>query len=79
MGKTFAQNYANLFLGEWEEKTLEKCVLKPSVYWRFLDDIFMTLRYVRTCNKKHDMMIACRKLFAELVRRGYSERFLRKD
>ena len=44
MGKKFAPNYANLLLAEWEEKALEKCVLKPSVYmvyWRFLDDIFM--------------------------------------
>ena len=41
MGKKFAPNYANLFLAEWEEKALEKCVLKPSVYWRFLDDFFM--------------------------------------
>ena len=164
MGKKFAPNYANLFLAEWEEKALEKCVLKPSVYWRFLDDIFMIwehskenfykfvkilnthhpsitvkaelswetmhfldtvvykgnrfketgtfdtkvyfkptdtlellhnkshhpnhtfngliksqiLRYVRICNNKQDVMIACRKLFAALVRRGYSERLLRK-
>ena len=41
MGKKFAPNYANLFLAEWEEKALEKYVLKPSVYWRFLDDICM--------------------------------------
>ena len=41
MGKKFAPNYAILFLAEWEEKALEKCVLKPSVYWRFVDDIFM--------------------------------------
>ena len=164
MGKKFAPNYANLLLAEWEEKALEKCVLKPSVYWRFLDDIFMIwehskeefyklvkilythhpsitvtaelssesmhfidtvvykgkdlrrqvhfdtnvyfkptdtlellhkrshhpnhtfkgfiksqiLRYVRICNNKQDVMIACRKLFAALVRRGYSERFLQK-
>ena len=39
MGKKFAPNYANLFLAEGEEKALE-CVLKPSVYWRFLDDIW---------------------------------------
>ena len=32
MGKKFASNYANLFLAEWGEKALEKCVLKPSVY-----------------------------------------------
>ena len=36
------------------------------------------LRYVRICNNKQDVMIACRKFFAALVRRGYSERFLRK-
>ena len=36
------------------------------------------LRYVRICNNKQDVMIACRNLFAALVRRGYSERFLRK-
>ena len=148
------------FLAEWEEKTLAKYVLKPSVYRRFLDNIFMIweqskeefyklvkilnthhcsisveaelssesmhfldtvvyegsrfrtfdtkayfkqtdtlellhkkshhpnhtfkglirsqiLRYVRICNNKQDVMIACRKLFAALVRRGYSERFLR--
>ena len=41
MGKKFAPNYANLFLAEWEEKALKKCVLKSSVYWRFLDDICM--------------------------------------
>ena len=29
MGKEFGPNYANLFLAEWEEKALEKCVLKP--------------------------------------------------
>ena len=33
---------------------------------------------VRICNNKQDVMIACRKLFAALVRRGYSERFLQK-
>ena len=36
------------------------------------------LRYVRIYNIKQDVIIACRKLFAALVRRGYSERFLRK-
>ena len=41
MGKKFAPNYANLFLAEWEEKALAKCTLKPKVFWRFLDDIFI--------------------------------------
>ena len=47
MGKKFAPNYANLFLAEWEEKALEKCVVKPSVYWRFLDDIFMIWEHAK--------------------------------
>ena len=34
-------NYDNLFFGRVGGKALEKCVLKPSVYWRFLDDIFI--------------------------------------
>ena len=33
------------------------------------------LRYVRICNNKQDITIACEKLFAAPVRRGYSERF----
>ena len=36
------------------------------------------LRYVRICNNKQDVMIACRKLLAALVRRGYLERSLQK-
>ena len=36
------------------------------------------LRYVRICNYKQDVIITSRKLFAALVKRGYSERFLRK-
>ena len=36
------------------------------------------LRYVRICNNKQDVIVACRELFAALARRGYSERFLRK-
>ena len=34
--------------------------------------------YVRICNSKQDVTIVCRKLFAALIRRGYSERILRK-
>ena len=36
------------------------------------------LRYVRICNNKQGVMIACTKLFETLVRRGNSERYLRK-
>ena len=37
------------------------------------------LRYVRICNNKQDVMIACRKLFAALVRRGYSNVFCERS
>ena len=47
MGKKFAPNFANLLLAEGEEKALEKGVLKPSVYWRFLDDIFVIWEHFR--------------------------------
>ena len=39
MGKKFAPSYADSFLAEREEKALEKCVLKPSVYWRYFYDL----------------------------------------
>ena len=41
MGRRFAPNYANLFLALWEKAALLKCPLKPDVYLRFLDDIFI--------------------------------------
>ena len=37
------------------------------------------LRYVGIGDNKQDVMIACRKLFAALARRGYLERFFAKD
>ena len=73
MGKKFAQNYANLFLAEWEEKALEKCVLKPSVYWRFLDDIFMIwehsteefYKFVKIVNTHHPSITVKAELSSE--------------
>lgn len=41
MGKKFSPAYANIFMAEWEEGALAKCPLKPLVYKRFLDDIFI--------------------------------------
>ena len=40
MGKKFAPSYANIYMAVWEETALEKCRLKPTHYFRFLDDIF---------------------------------------
>lgn len=41
MGKKFAPSYANIFMAEWETEALKKCYLKPTLYIRFLDDIFI--------------------------------------
>ena len=41
MGKKFAPSYANIFMAEWETEALNKCYLKPSMYLRYLDDIFI--------------------------------------
>ena len=40
MGKRFAPSYANIYMAMWEETALKKCILKPTHYFRFLDDIF---------------------------------------
>lgn len=40
MGKRFAPAYADIFMADWETKALEKCVLKPLHYFRYLDDIW---------------------------------------
>jgi hypothetical protein len=41
MGKKFAPNYANIVLALWESVALSKCPLKPDIFLRFLDDIFI--------------------------------------
>ena len=38
---TSPANYANLFLDRFETKTLENWPLKPIIWLRFIDDIFM--------------------------------------
>ena len=40
MGKKFAPSYANIFMADFETGAMKKCYLKPSTYFRFLDDIF---------------------------------------
>ena len=73
VGKKCAPNYAKLFLAEWEEKALEKCVLKPSVYWRFLDDIFMIwehskedfYKFVKILNTHHPSITVKAELSSE--------------
>ena len=38
---TSPANYANLFMARFETKTLENWPLKPIIWLRFIDDIFM--------------------------------------
>lgn len=40
MGKKFAPAYADIFMAAWETAALEKCVIKPLHYFRYLDDIW---------------------------------------
>ena len=40
MGKKFAPSYANIYMAQWEDTALKKCRLKPTHYYRYLDDIF---------------------------------------
>ena len=41
MGTRMAPQYANLFMGRLEQEFLDSCELKPSLYLRYIDDIFM--------------------------------------
>ena len=41
MGKKFAPSYANLFMAQWENTALEKFYPKPTMYFRYLDDIWI--------------------------------------
>ena len=41
MGTRMAPSYANLFMGNFEQLAIENAPLKPFVWWRYIDDIFM--------------------------------------
>ena len=41
MGTKMAPAYANLFMGDLEQKILIQSPLKPLVWWRHIDDVFM--------------------------------------
>ncbi len=61
MGHRYAPSYANLYMSEWEREVLDKCPLKPVLYYRFLDDIIGAwthgedsfLEFVDTLNNHH--------------------------
>ena len=41
MGTRMAPAYANVFMGDLERKLLAQSPLKPFIWWRYMDDIFM--------------------------------------
>ena len=41
MGTKMAPSYANIFIGKLESEFLSSCSLKPLIYKRFIDDIFL--------------------------------------
>ena len=40
IGTQFTQPYVVRFMAAWKEKILSKIKKKPSVWWRYIDDIF---------------------------------------
>lgn len=40
MGRKYSPAYADIYLADWEQFAFHKCVTRPLVYLRYLDDIF---------------------------------------
>ena len=40
MGTKMAPSYANLFMRRFETQILERATNKPTVWWRYIDDVF---------------------------------------
>ncbi len=45
MGKKFAPAYAYIYMADWEQTVFPKCPKVPSLYIRYLDDIFGVWNY----------------------------------
>ena len=41
MGTRMAPSYVNLFMGKFEQQAIDNSLLKPFIWWRSIDDIFM--------------------------------------
>ena len=41
----FAPYYADITMAYWEAQNLPKCRIKPKIYLKYLDDIFMIWEY----------------------------------
>jgi hypothetical protein len=60
MGTRLAPSYANIFMGWLENQYLSSCPVKPKVYYRYIDDIFMIFQneievqqFSEFCNNFH--------------------------
>ena len=61
MGTCMAPNYANLFMGSLETKFLDSCLIKPTKWLRYIDDIFILwnsgrdklLEFISSANSFH--------------------------
>ena len=49
MGTRMAPSYANSFIGKFEQQAIDNSLLKPFIWWRFMDDNFM----IWTHGKEH--------------------------
>ena len=45
IGAKFAPSYAIVYMGEFEENAIDGFPLKPWVWWRYIDDVFMIWEY----------------------------------
>ena len=65
-GTAMALAYANLFMGDLEQKILAQFPLKPLVWWRYIDEVFMIWphgeeklnEFVSLLNSSHETITA---------------------
>ena len=61
MGRKYSPSYADIYLANWEEEALKRCVHRPLLYLRYLDDLFglwteskeSFLEFVKVLNSQH--------------------------
>ena len=52
MGTRMAPSYANIFMGKLETQLLEGDTDRPTVWWRYLDDVFIIWPHGKGCFKR---------------------------
>jgi hypothetical protein len=68
MGKKCAPSYAIIFMAHLESRFLRTQVLKPLVWWRYIDDIFMIWLHSR---QELNSFMACLNQFHESIKFTY--------